>query len=63
MKIEIERINNGWLVSFATGPSASDPLAQRGPRGQTFHDTRESLCGAIAEQVLALPDGQEGTPS
>ncbi len=63
MKIEISRINNGWLVSFGPQPSASDPLAQRGPQGQTFADTREAICGLIAEQVLKLPDGQEGTPS
>lgn len=63
MKIEIQGINNGWLLSFGSQPSPDDPLAQRGPRGQTFYDTREALCGAIAEQVLQLPDPQTGRQS
>lgn len=60
MKIEITPINNGWLVSFGPQPSAGDPLAQRGPQGQTFLDTREAICGHIAEQVLLLPDPPAG---
>lgn len=60
MKIEIKVINNGWLVEFETGPNANDPLAQRGPRGQTFFDTKEAICGAISEQVLLLPDQPQG---
>lgn len=67
MKIEIIQINNGWTVEFGPQPSAGDPLGQRGLRGQTFADTREAICGLIAEQVLGLPDLpnplRPGTPS
>lgn len=63
MKIEIKAIRNGWLVEFDAAPSASDPMAQRGLRGQTFVDTREAICGLIAEQVLLMPEHQEGTQS
>lgn len=52
MKIEIERIANGWLVTGASNPSPGDPLAQRGVNGRHFADTPEAICGMIAEWVL-----------
>ena len=60
MKVEIERINNGWLVSANVNPSANDPLGQRGPGGKNFADTPEAICGMIAEWVLSECKRQEG---
>lgn len=56
MKIEISVISNGYLVSAAAGPSADDPLGQCNNLPVTFADTREAVCGLIAEQVLKMPE-------
>lgn len=53
MKIEIEHIVNGWLVTATT--------LQHGPNGRHFADTPEAICGMIAEWVLAECKRQEGT--
>lgn len=59
MKIEIERIANGWLITGAGSPSPGDPLLQCGPNGRHFADTPEAICGMIAEWVLAECKRQE----
>lgn len=56
MKIEIRVITNGYLVTAAAGPSADDPLGDCGGFPETFADTREAVCGLIAEQVLKMPE-------
>jgi hypothetical protein len=51
MKIIIEKIANGYLVTCDKGPSEVDPLGHEGHK-RIFCDTPEAICGVTSEWVL-----------
>jgi hypothetical protein len=56
MKIEIEKIDNGYIVDLpGCMPSSSDPLAQRGrqPKRLLAH-TPEDVLAHIADAILDI---------
>ena len=65
MKIEIQRITNGLLVTFTYSPTSNDPLAQRGALqsgglGTFFAHDGTDLLGYIAERIEAEYGFTEG---
>jgi hypothetical protein len=54
IRINIERIDNGLIVSSGVAPSDSDPLAQRGPSASRCYVADAVAAGAHVTDIIRL---------